>query len=142
MTYSEIREAYLLSSSLNKEIYIGTLFFCSGALGSTEDLSTVGSTHNITPRNFVDDLKVLELSGVGSRSVPNGLSLAGAHTSYQEYYDEKYFTPDPPPPQRAAPPVSKESKHTAGKLVKTASSISSSSGVEKEEKKKKRFFGF
>ncbi|KAG2157814.1 Sec1-like protein [Suillus bovinus] len=126
MTYSEIREAYSLSTSLNKDIYIG-------------------STHAITPRNFVDDLKVIEIAGVGSRAVPNGVSLAGAHHSYQEYYDEKYFTPDPPAPQRATMPVPKDSKHSASKLVKTPSSYSTSSGsligsgtVEKEEKKKKK----
>ncbi|OJA09546.1 hypothetical protein AZE42_01142 [Rhizopogon vesiculosus] len=125
MSYSEIREVYSLSTSLNKDIYIG-------------------STHSITPRNFIDDLRVLELSGVGSRAVPNGVSLAGAHPSYQEYYDEKYFTPDPPASQRPTLPAPKESKHNASKLVKTPSSISTSSasltmpGVEKEEKKKKK----
>jgi syntaxin-binding protein 1 len=107
-------------------------------------LSTVGSTHSVTPRNFIDDLRVLELSGVGSRAIPNGVSLAGAHPSYQEYYDAKYFTPDPPAPQRPTLPAPKESKHIASKLVKTASSFSTSSGslttpgVEKEEKKKKK----
>ncbi|KAG1746614.1 Sec1-like protein [Suillus paluster] len=128
VTYSEIRECYSLSASLNKDIYIG-------------------STHATTPRNFIDDLKVVELSGVGSRAAPNGVSVAGAHHSYQEYYDEKYFTLDPPPPQRTAPAVPKDSKHTASKLVKTPSSFSTSSGslggsttlgVEKEEKKKKK----
>jgi len=107
-------------------------------------LSTVGSTHSITPRNFVDDLRVLELSGVGSRAVPNGVSVAGAHLSYQEFYDEKYFTAEPPAPQRPTLPAPKESKHSTGKLVKTASSYSTSSaslsapGGEKEEKKKKK----
>ncbi|KAG2757041.1 Sec1-like protein [Suillus brevipes Sb2] len=124
MTYSEIREAYSLSTSLNKDIYIG-------------------STHAITPRNFVDDLRVVEIAGVGSRAVPNGVSLAGAHHSYQDYYDEKYLSPDPPAPQRPTLPVPKDSKHSASKLVKTLSSTSSASmigsgTVEKEEKKKKK----
>jgi syntaxin-binding protein 1 len=110
----------------------------------TEGLSTVGSTHNITPRNFIDDLRVLELAGVGSRAVPNGVSLPVPHHNYQDYYDGKYFTADPPAPQRPALPAPKESKHAASKLVKTPSSYSTSSGslatsgVEKEEKKKKK----
>ncbi|KAG1907804.1 Sec1-like protein [Suillus fuscotomentosus] len=126
MTYSEIRETYSLSTLLNKDIYIG-------------------STHAITPRNFIDDLKVLEIAGVGSRAVPNGVSLATAHNTYQEYYDEKYFTPDPPVPQRPTLSVPKDSKHSANKLTKTPSSYSTSSAslvgsgtVEKEEKKKKK----
>lgn len=145
MTYSEIREAYSLSTSLNKDIYIGISFASSGALEVAESLSSVGSTHAITPRNFIDDLKVVEIAGVGSRAVPNGVSMAGAHHSYQDYYDEKYFTPDPPTPQRPTLPVPKDSKHLAGKLVKTPSSHSASSAsligsgtVEKEEKKKKK----
>jgi syntaxin-binding protein 1 len=108
-------------------------------------LSSAGSTHAITPRNFIDDLKVVEIAGVGSRAVPNGVSVAGAHHSYQDYYDEKYFSPDPPAPQRPALPVPKDSKHSASKLAKTPSSYSTSSAslvgsgtVEKEEKKKKR----
>ncbi|KAG6331420.1 hypothetical protein ID866_7667 [Astraeus odoratus] len=129
MTYSEIREAYNLSTSLNKDVY-------------------VGSTHTITPRQFFDDLKVLELSGVGSRTAPNGVSMNPPHNSYQEYYDQKYFTPDPPPPQRPQLQVSKDSK-TSGKLTKASpsspyapSSTSVNSfgipGSEKEEKKKKK----
>ncbi|KAL4061887.1 Sec1-like protein [Scleroderma citrinum] len=129
MTYSEIREAYTLSSSLNKDIYIG-------------------STHTITPRQFFDDLKVLELSGVGSRAAPNGVSTNLAHNSYQEYYDKRYFTPDAQPPQRPGLQVSKDSK-TSHKLSKpsptspyAASSTSVNSvgvsGSEKEEKKKKK----
>ena len=110
----------------------------------TESLSTIGSTHNITPRNFIDDLRVLELAGVGSRAVPNGVSLPVPHSNYQDYYDGKYFTADPPAPQRPALPAPKESKHAASKLVKTPSSYSTSSGslatsgIEKEEKKKKK----
>ncbi|KIJ65658.1 hypothetical protein HYDPIDRAFT_131009 [Hydnomerulius pinastri MD-312] len=133
MTYSEIRECYALSGSLNKDIFIG-------------------STHTITPRHFIDDLKVLELGGVGSRTVPNGISMNAAHHSYQDYYDEKYFTPDPPPPQRPTLMVQKDtgsSIHKGGKLSKpspsspyAASSTSVNSygtpGGEKEEKKKKK----
>lgn len=145
MTYSEIREAYSLSTLLNKDIYIGMSFVSSGAFEVTESFSSTGSTHAITPRNFIDDLKVVEIAGVGSRAVPNGVSLATAHNTYQEYYDEKYFTPDPPVPQRPTLSVPKDSKHSANKLTKTPSSYSTSSAslvgsgtVEKEEKKKKK----
>jgi len=43
MTFSEMREAYDLSSSLGKDIYIG-------------------STHTFTPCQFIDDLKGIEKS--------------------------------------------------------------------------------
>ncbi|KAI0306079.1 Sec1-like snare protein [Multifurca ochricompacta] len=81
MTYSEMREAYLLSSQLGKDIYIG-------------------STHALTPRQFIDDLKVLDLSGTGSRAIPNGLRETRGARSYQAFYDERYFTRDAPPPQQ------------------------------------------
>ncbi|KAF9240729.1 Sec1-like protein [Melanogaster broomeanus] len=136
MTYSEIRECYALSGSLSKDIYIG-------------------STHTITPRHFIDDLKVLELGGVGSRAVPNGISMKAAHQSYQDYYDEKYFIPDPPPPQRPTLAVPKDtgSSSRMGKLSKPGSSspyaASSTSvnsfatpGGEEKKKKKKGLFGF
>lgn len=129
MTYSEVREAYTLSTSLNKDIYIG-------------------STHTITPRQFFDDLKVLELSGVGSRAAPNGISVNHAHSSYQEYYDKKYFVPDASPPQRPALNVPKDSKssHKLSKASPTSTYAASSTSVnsvgvpgsEKEEKKKKK----
>ncbi|KAJ4473586.1 hypothetical protein J3R30DRAFT_3684648 [Lentinula aciculospora] len=55
---------------LNKDIYIGL-------------------THVITPRYFVDDLKVLELGGVGSQAIPNGLAESRGQRPYQEYYDDE-----------------------------------------------------
>jgi len=134
MTYSEIRECYALAGPLNKDVYIG-------------------STHTITPRQFIDDLKVLELGGVGSRAVPNGVSTVGAHPSYQEYYDQKYFTNDPTPPQRPTLVVPKDpgSSTRSGKLSKPSPSSSfadsaisvNNTGVgDNEKKKKKGFFHF
>ncbi|KAK2463590.1 hypothetical protein APHAL10511_004341 [Amanita phalloides] len=126
MTYSEIREAYLLSTVLNKDIYIG-------------------STHITTPRQFVDDLKVLELSGVGSRDAPNGLrEPREEERPLQEYYDEKYVCKDPPAPT-VAPPVnvsaSKDStKSSANPSVSSLYSVSGS--TEEKKKKKKGFFRF
>jgi syntaxin-binding protein 1 len=55
----------------------------------------------LTPRQFIDDLKVLDLSGVGSRAAPNGLRELRATRPYQAFYDERYFTRDAaPPPQQ------------------------------------------
>ncbi|KAF5383619.1 hypothetical protein D9615_003550 [Tricholomella constricta] len=125
VTFSELRECYQLSAALNKDIYIG-------------------STHTITPRHFADDLKALELGGVGSKALPNGLQERQGQRSFQEYYDEKYYTKDPPPPPRAAPaslPVPRD-RH-APKISPTnsfASSVHSTTPTPsmKEEKKKKK----
>ncbi|KAG5647489.1 hypothetical protein DXG03_009425 [Asterophora parasitica] len=122
-TYSELREGYQLSSALNMDVYIG-------------------STHTITPRHFIDDLKALDLGGVGSRALPNGLQDRPAHASFQEYYDEKYYTKDAPP---RAPPASlpvPRDRH-APKISPTnsfASSVHSTAPTPsvKEEKKKKK----
>ncbi|KAI0352131.1 Sec1-like protein [Trametes cingulata] len=132
MTYSEMREAYLLSKSLNKEIIIG-------------------STHALTPKQFVDDLKVLELGGVGSKALPNGLSETNAPArAPQEIYDQKFFTRDAPPPQRAAPAPSPQPRQDKGRLMRpspvpsfagSTGSVNSSNYGEKDgEKKKKRGF--
>ncbi|KAF7770373.1 hypothetical protein Agabi119p4_6347 [Agaricus bisporus var. burnettii] len=136
MTYSEIREAYQLSTSLNKDIFIG-------------------STHTITPKDFVDDLKVLDLNGVGSKAVPKGLrEMRDGQRSYQEYFDEKYFIQDAPPPQPQvlSPPQSSSgflsvSRHTSPKVnqpspTQSFSSILSDAAPEKEKKKKKGLFRF
>ncbi|KAH9172950.1 Sec1-like protein [Lactarius sanguifluus] len=64
-----MREAYVLSSRLGKDVIIG-------------------STHALTPRQFVDDLKVLDLSGTGSRAIPNGLRELQGPRPYQAFYDE------------------------------------------------------
>ncbi|OCH85210.1 Sec1-like snare protein [Obba rivulosa] len=127
MTYSEMREAYLLSKQLNKDIIIG-------------------STHPITPRNMIDDLKVLELSGVGSKALPNGLPEHRGPRPFQEFYDEKYFTKEAPRPQRPAPspaPMARDlSKSSRTSPVNTfaasSTSLSSTAGKEEKEKKKRR----
>ncbi|KAF9784931.1 Sec1-like protein [Thelephora terrestris] len=124
MTYSEMREAYLLSKSLNKDIIIG-------------------STHAITPKNFMDDMKSLELEGVGSRVIPNGLR-SGPVQSFQEFYDEKYFTkdqaPSRPPPQQQQPPSKGSSKNIFTRPAMPPQMSSSHSNGAEEKKKKKRFF--
>ncbi|KAL1762832.1 Sec1-like protein [Schizophyllum commune] len=135
MTYSEIREAYQLSNALNRDIFIG-------------------STHTITPRNFIDDLKVLDLGGVGSRAAPDGLNKEsrGPRRGFQEYYDERFYAEDaprPPPPSQKLP-LPREDRRGAPAMSpapsygSASSSISGTSGTvkEKEKKKKKGLFRF
>ncbi|KAJ7464621.1 Sec1-like snare protein [Mycena latifolia] len=128
MTYSEIREAYQLSSSLNKDIYIG-------------------STHTITPRQFINDLQVLELGGMGSKAIPNGLREGRGSRGFQEFYDERYFTRDAPPPARPAPapaPARQERRPAArpSPAESYASNTSMTPSAAEEKKKKKGLFRF
>lgn len=89
----------------------------------------------LTPRHFIDDLKVLDISGVGSRALPNGLRELGAPRPYQAFYDERYFTRDaPPPPQQQqtqrAPPMGKSSSaRSMGRFGPEPSNTSSSLSV-------------
>lgn len=112
-----------------------------------------GSTHALTPRQFVDDLKVLDLSGTGSRAIPNGLREMQGPRPYQAFYDERYFTRDAPPPQQQrAPPLGKsvsarsvprgtpEPSLSGSTLSVNSYTPPSSNGKAKE--KKKRFLGF
>jgi syntaxin-binding protein 1 len=120
----------------------------------------------VTPRQFVDDLKVLELSGIGSRAVPNGLRELRAMRPYQAFYDERYFTHDvqralPQQQQQThkAPPLGKslsarsmgrsgpEHSFTGSSLSVNSPSYASSptngrDKAGKEKEKKKRFLGF
>ncbi|KAH9930294.1 Sec1-like protein [Fomitopsis serialis] len=130
MTYSEMREAYLLSKSLNKDVIIG-------------------STSSITPGQFVDDLKVLELGGIGSRAIPNGLGESKGRRPLQEYYDEKYYTRDAPRPQRpAAPPA--QARDEKGRMHKpsvpsfagSTLSVNSTNSKSEDKKKKRGLFHF
>jgi syntaxin-binding protein 1 len=130
-TYSEVRDTYQLSSSLNKDIYIG-------------------STHVLTPRNFVDDLKVVDLGGVGSRYLPNGLKeRSGGPRPFQQYYDEKYYTkdaPPKPPPQTLNVPGSNKLSRPISPISPRPSSYTGSAESDsttqsyKEKKEKKRGF--
>jgi syntaxin-binding protein 1 len=107
-----------------------------------------GSTHTTTPRQFIDDLKVLELGGTGSRAIPNGLREAKVEQrSYQEYYDERYFTKDAPPPPKPEPTLPVPDKRKLIRLSPAnsfASSVDSSTTAKEEKKKKKKggLFGF
>jgi syntaxin-binding protein 1 len=172
MTYSEMRDAYLLSSQLGKDIIVGAVAHLIRSLSKADIVFFfrlggwwwwIGSTHTLTPRQFIDDLKVLDLSGVGSRALPNGLREMPAARPYQAFYDERYFTRDAPPPQQQqpqqqqrlkAPPLGKSvSARSIGKsgadLSLTSSHVSvnssytpSSTNGGKEKEKKRRFLGF
>lgn len=150
-TFSELRESYQLSSTLNRDVYLGTLpLFPIQFFDRTFSL-TQGSTHTITPRQFVDDLKVLELGGVGSRALPNGLHERQGTRTFQEFYDEKYYTKDAPPPQRAAPPSSRAALRErlevpkmspTNSLSPSVHSTATQSGKDEKKKKRGRIFGF
>ena len=113
--------------------------------------NSLGSSHTITPRDFVDDLKVLELGGVGSKALPNGIGEGRGQRPFQEFYDEIYFTRDAPKPQPAASPApqtraqpgrsarpSPIPSYASGTSVMTTSSTTG----EKEKKKKRGLFHF
>lgn len=71
----------------------------------------------ITPKQFVDDLKVLDLAGVGSKAMPNGLPEYPGERPYQEFYDSKYYTKDGPRPQpKLAPPMQQKTKSAASSV--------------------------
>jgi syntaxin-binding protein 1 len=88
-------------------------------------------------------LKVLDLGGVGSKAIPNGLQeRRGEPRTFQDYYDEKYFTADVPPPKPAptplATPSSKSSKSGVSPTNSFAPSLGSTIPSAKDEKKKKK----
>ncbi|KAF8519040.1 Sec1-like protein [Hysterangium stoloniferum] len=130
MTYSEMRATYQLSNSLGKDIVIG-------------------STHTLYPEGFVDDLRVLEIGGAGSRAIPNGLrDVNGEDRPFQLYYDQKYYIKDPPPRVEPTPPASSARpnrlRHTPSPLPSSSPAGSSISlgGSKEEPKKKKGLFRF
>lgn len=111
--------------------------------------SIIGSTHIVTPEEFMDDLKVLEHGGFGSRSVPGGLrERAGAFGSLQQYYDSRYLTIDAPPSRTASAPVAERNRLPVAPHLSQSRSFASTisndtvSSANKLEKKMKGFFKF
>ncbi|QRV74171.1 Ras opposite protein [Ceratobasidium sp. AG-Ba] len=142
MSYSEMRTVYTMSNSQNKEVYIG-------------------STHQITPSRFVNDLRAIAMDGVGSAAVPEGLPKPSERERpYQEYYDRRYFIQDTPPPQpkpapqqqpqyqqqqqpqpqRLDPPRGPSHQYSSSSLNNSGGS--SSGDKLKKEKKKRGLFHF
>ena len=110
-----------------------------------ERWGTTGSTHTTTPKDFMEDMRSLEVAGVGSRALPNGLRPGPGQRSFQELYDEKYFTKDqaPPRPQPQQQPSSKGGLRnvlTRPGMPPTMSSSLSNNGTEDKKKKKRGFF--
>lgn len=100
---------------------------------------SLGSTHTITPRGFIDDLKVLDLGGVGSKAIPNGLrDMRGETKSPQALYDEKYFVKEALPPQQQSPQKNLGMPIQPSRTTSHQGSINSLTPSVKEEKKKKR----
>ena len=102
-----------------------------------------GSTHTITPRRFIEDLKVLDLGGAGSKCLPNGLrDMRGETKSAQELYDEKYFVKEAAPPQQPQQQAPPQKTNFLGLPIQPSPTNSFSSTTTtpsvKEEKKKKR----
>lgn len=108
-----------------------------------------GSTHTVYPEGFIDDLKTLELGGVGSKAIPNGLrDVSGDKKPFQSYYDQKYYIKDAPRPPAPAPTAAPSSKLSKNHSFPTSggspapSSISSGKEEPPKEKKKKGLFRF
>lgn len=106
----------------------------------------IGSTHVLTPKKFMEDMRSLELAGTGSRAIPNGLRSGPGQRPFQEFYDEKYFTRDQAPSRPQPPPQQQPNKGSVRNILtrpgnppSMVSSHSQSSGTD-EKKKKKRFF--
>ena len=141
ITYSEKREVYQLSSSLNKDIFIGKkMSVCASRRYGLNGHDT-GSTHVCTPRQMVDDLKVLDLGGAGSKAIPNGLrDRREGHRPYQDFYDDKYFTKEaaPRPSQGSLPPPAAHKIVSPSPTSSFQGSISSLTPSAKEDKKKRK----
>ncbi|KZV96352.1 Sec1-like snare protein [Exidia glandulosa HHB12029] len=128
MTYSEMRAAYTLTESLGRDIYIG-------------------STHTWYPDWFIEDLKTLEKSGLGSATLPQGVANTGPPEPVhpQSYYDKKYFTrdapPPPPPPAQSLAPaaaVQRPQQTLTPQPSTQRTSVASDSGSANKEKEKSR----
>lgn len=142
-----MREVYQLSSSLQRDIYIGKY-----GIGGNRMIAEValGSTHVTTPKGFIDDLKVLELGGAGSKAIPNGLrDMRGDTKSFQELYDTKYYVKDALPPVRLpqsnpalSRPVEKPMHIQPSPTNSFQGSIQSATEIKEDKKKKRGFFGF
>ena len=69
--------------------------------------------HMIMPEGFVDDMKVLDMEGVGSAALPNGIPNVSP-SDFQLYYNKWYFMPDATPPLLPTQPASALAKTVLG----------------------------
>ncbi|GHJ83907.1 hypothetical protein NliqN6_0309 [Naganishia liquefaciens] len=139
MTYSEQRLAYLIGDSLNKEVIIG-------------------STHQITPETFINDMRTLGRAGVGGNP-PNAKPLSpyappasrtenGRQPTYQMILDSRVWSEPvgpPPLPPVATPPAPQPSRFGSSRAVPRDASPAPTTGSKmssfglgrgKDEKKK------
>jgi syntaxin-binding protein 1 len=86
---------------------------------------------------------------MGSKAIPNGLREGRGPRSFQEFYDERYFTRDAPPPARPAPAASlappRQERRPAARTSPAesfASNVSMTPSAAEEKKKKKGLFRF
>ncbi|RSH93130.1 vacuolar sorting protein VPS33/slp1 [Saitozyma podzolica] len=104
ITYSEMRLAYTIGQSLGKDVYIG---------GDRARTDASGSTHVITPEQYVKDLKSLGRGGIGGNpphpiqyhpQSPDRNRSPGRPVSYQYILDRRHWAPPVGPPPLAPPP--------------------------------------
>lgn len=112
----------------------------------------------LTPQRFVDDLKVLELEGVGSKAAPEGLPSVddgtGKLRQFQAAYDQKYHYEVAPPPRAASAPINSvrtnpipaspagSSTSLKPEVLRKAEGKGKKEKEKDGEKKKRHFFGF
>ncbi|KAJ9097825.1 hypothetical protein QFC19_006693 [Naganishia cerealis] len=143
MTFSEQRMAYLIGDALNKEVIIG-------------------STHQLTPASFINDMRTLGRAGVGGNP-PNATPLSpyvpspsrpenGRQPSYQMILDSRIWSepvgpPPLPPPATSAQPAPPPSSRFNSALnlnrntspaPSTGSKMSFGLGRHKDDKKKEK----
>lgn len=110
VTYSELRQAYVLSQALGKDIYIG-------------------STHIVTPEIFMKDLRSLGRGGIAGNP-PNPIEIhpqapvrinrqPGQPVPYQRILDFRHWVPPVGPPPLAPPTPASAISAKSGKSGST-----------------------
>lgn len=81
MTYSEIRSVYQVSNASNRDVFIGELPHSSERGIPSSDACRTGSSHVLTPKDFLQELAALDKGGAASMSS----SLAPDSARYDKY---------------------------------------------------------
>lgn len=110
MTYSEIRSAYEIAETFDREVYIGKYNIMNQKIKKKKketNIILVGSTHIITPDKFVEDLGKLD------KALPPPMSVVPPYTgSIHNSVNKANTTKVHPPPPRTTSslPTSSSSK--------------------------------
>ncbi|KAL1412581.1 syntaxin binding protein 1 [Vanrija albida] len=115
VTYSELRQAYVLSKALGKDIYIG-------------------STHIVTPEAFMKDLRSLGRGGIAGNP-PNPIPIhpqapvridrqPGQAVPYQRILDYRHWVAPVPPPTLAPPTPASAISHKSSSTMRPSGSNS------------------